>query len=180
MFKLICLFPMVVVLAMSAAFAAEPAANGDEAPGDAEQPVVEEKPMTQAELAVIIVRMLGLESEIDRSIGGKATFDVRPDIWYMAHINFLRRMGIYPLPDWDPNAEVTKEVLAVVLVQLLGLLGEVEDLNVPGDYVAALEARDIELTNVRDVLSEIDIINPVVQIPIGGMFQDNLSTTRGR
>ena len=180
MLRLLCMFLLIMAFAVPAAMAAEAAPNGEGTPANETQPVVQEKPMTQGELAIIIVRMLGLESEIDANVGAKSTLSVRPEVSPIVYVNFLRGMGIHPLPDWDPNAEVTKEVLAVVLVQLLGLLGEVENRNLPDDYVAVLEARDIVLTNVREVLSEIEVINPVVQIPIGGLFQDNLSTIRGR
>jgi len=80
---------------------------------------------------------------------------------------------------WAIDEEVTKEVIAVVVVQVLGLVWEVEDRDSPDDYVAVLEARDLILTNVRDVLSEVEVINPVVHIPLAGLYQDNLSATRG-
>jgi hypothetical protein len=178
--RLLSMVLLVTALAIPAAMAAEPVGNDGAATAPEEQPVVQEKPMTQAELAVIIVRMLGLESEIDANIGGKSTFSFRSDISPIVYIDFLRRMGIHPLPDWDPNAEVTKEALAVVLIQLLGLVGEVQNRSLPSDYILVCETHDIILTNVRQVLSEIEVINPVVQIPIGGLFQENLSTIRGR
>jgi len=178
--RLLFVLVLTAVLGTPAAMAAEPAETGDGTPADEGQPVVQEQPMTQAELAVIIVRMLGLESEIDANVGAKSTLSVRPEVSPMVYVEFLRRMGIHPLPDWDPNAEVTKEALAVILVQVLGLLAEVEDRSDPNAYVTVLEERDLILTNVRDVLSEIEVINPVIQIPIGGLFQENLSTTRGR
>lgn len=186
MLRLFCMVLLAAVLGIPAVIAAEPAETQEQPPpptdGDgtaADQPVVEEQPMTQAELAVIIVRMLGLDSEIDQSVGGKSTFGVRPEVTPIVYIDFLRKMGIHPLPDWDPNAEVTKEVLAVVLGQVLGLTGLVHNPADPNDWIAVLEEHDIVLTNIREVLSEIEVTNPVVQIPLGGLYQDNLSTIRG-
>ena len=77
---------------------------------------------------------------------------------------------------------MTLEVLAVVVTQALGLIGEVENPDNWEDYAAVLEARDLELTSVRDVLSEIEIVNPVVIILRGTSmsYGNNLSPVRGR
>ena len=77
MFKPVWIAFLLVALALPYAGAAQ-AAEGDTdqtadnrtgETGDETQTVVEEKPMTQAELAVIIVRMLGLSSEIHETVG---------------------------------------------------------------------------------------------------------------
>jgi hypothetical protein len=182
-FKLGCFVLSLLVLTIPRALAAEPA-NGEATPPEGGQgeapPVVEEKPMTQGDLAVAIVRMLGLESEIDANIGAKATLLLNPDIAKQVYANFLASRGIHPLGGWKINEPVTKEVLAVVVVQVLGLLAEVEHPDNPDDYIAVLEAHDIILTSVRDVLSEIEVINPVVQIPgVAGLYFENLSAIRG-
>jgi hypothetical protein len=173
-FKYACFVLSLLVLAAPRAFAGEPA-NGEGTP-----PVVQEKPMTQGELAVAIVRMLGLDSEIDENMGAKATLLLNPTVAQQVYADFLASRGIRPLEGWKINEPVTKEVLAVVVVQVLGLLGEVENRDNPDDYIAVLEAHDIVLTSVRDVLSEIDVINPVVQIPgLAGLYSENLTPTRG-
>jgi len=166
---------LFLVFAVPCAYAAEPAADGDEAG----KPVVKEKPMTQAELAAVIIRMLGIESEIDQNAGAKTALLMRPNNFKMVYIDFMRSRGIQPLGGWKPNEEVTKEVLAVVVVQVLGLLSEVEDPEDPDDYVAVLEEHDLILTNVRDVLSEIEVINLVQIIPGSSPYDDNLSAVRG-
>lgn len=136
--------------------------------------------MTQGDLAVAIVRMLGLESEIDQNIGAKATLLLNPAPAKQVYADFLASRGVQPLGGWKINEVVTKEVLAVVVVQVLGLLDEVENKDKPDEYIAVLEAHDIILTSVRDVLSEIEVINPVVQIPgVAGLYFDNLSPARG-
>ncbi len=171
MFRLFCTSLLLLVLAVPYVFAAEPAEAEGETPAEDAEPVVEEKPMTQAELAVAIVRMLGLENELP------------PGATELDYIDFLRGRGVQPLPTWNPHEEVTKEVLAVVVVQVLGLLSEVADKENVNDYVTVLEEHDLILTSVRDVLSEIEVINPLVQIIRGTSldgYEDNLSSIRGR
>ena len=182
--KVLWLTLLAVALAVCHASAAEPAspgeADGDEAAGAAE-PVVEEKPMTQGELAIIIVRMLGLEDEIDEAYGAQARTRLRPDAFPLVYCNFLAKRGVAPLKGWLVDEEVTKEVLAVVVILVTGLFEEVEDPSREESYVAALEARGIELANVRDVLSEIEKRNLVVQIVPGrAAYERNLSSVRGR
>jgi hypothetical protein len=171
----------LVVSHASTPLAAEPEGTGDEADAEVAEPVVEEKPMTQGELAIIIVRMLGLESEIDEAYGAQTRLRYRPDTPAIVFCNFLADHGVHPLKGWFVNEEVTKEVLAVVVVQVTGLLAEVEDPADENAYVAALEARDIELSSVRDVLNEIEKRNLVVQIVPGrtGTYERNLSSVRG-
>ncbi len=116
----------------------------------------EEEVFTQGQLAVAIVRSLGLENEIgfDQSVQGYATF--------------LQARGIAPLIEgefmWDVNAEVTREVLAVVVVQSLGLKSYVQDLMNISDYVVVCEDRDISIEDVRKVLSNIFVVNVLVDI----------------
>ena len=122
---------------------------------------------TQGELAVAIVRSLGLENEIgfDRS--------------KQAYMTFLQSRGIVPLIDgvykWDPDAEVTKEVLAVVVVQTLGLRSEVQDTTNVGDYIRVLDDRDISIEDVRKVLSNIFVVNVLTEV-IGPTRVERLMT----
>jgi hypothetical protein len=164
--KLLWMPLLILVLVVPCAYAAEPA------DGDEEEPVVEEKPMTQGEFAIAIVRMLGLENELG------------PDATELDYIEYLRGKGIGPLPDlrWDASAEVTNEVIAVVVIQAVGLTWAVEDPTKPEHYVRALEEHGLILTNVRDVLSEIEVINPLVYIwpGLAGTFRDNPTSIRGR
>jgi hypothetical protein len=184
--RILWLTLLTVTLVACHASAAEPAGpeetNGDEA-AEAAEPVVEEKPMTQGELAIIIVRMLGLEDEIDEAYGAQAGLGLRPDTWMRVYSGFLAERGVAPFGGWRVDEEVTKEVLAVVVVLITGLFAEVEDPTKEESYVAALEAHDIQLSSVRDVLSEIEKRNLVVQIVPGwlaGSYHRNLSSVRGR
>ena len=112
----------------------------------------EEQVFTQGQLAVAIVRSLGLENEIgfDQSV--------------LAYANFVDGRGIRPLGGWDVNAPVTKEVLAVVVVQTLGLRSEVQDPANVADYITVLEDRDISIEDVRKVLSNIFVVNVITDI----------------
>ena len=190
----IVLFLLVFALALPGVYAAEPAgdegdtdesAEGTETQGDEGEVVVEEKPMTQGELAITIVRMLGLASELDENIGTRK-LTLRSDSVALAAIDLLRSRGVQPLASqggWQADKEVTPEVLAVIVTQVLGLASLVENPDDPDAYVAVLEARGLILTNVRDVLSEIEVVNPVVQIirgSLGGPYEDPLSPDRGR
>ncbi len=118
--------------------------------------IEEEDVFTQGELAVAIVRSLGLENEIgfDRSAQG--------------YITFLQGRGIVPLIDgeykWDPDAEVTKEVLAVVVVQTLGLVSLVQDTTKISDFTRVLDDRDISIEDVRKVLSNIFVVNVLTEV----------------
>jgi len=116
----------------------------------------EEQAFTQGQLAVAIVRSLGLENEVgfDQSEQGYATF--------------LQARGIAPLIKgefmWDVNADVDREILAVIVVQALGLRSYVQDhLNI-AHYVAVCEDRDISIEDVRKVLSNIFVVNVLVDI----------------
>jgi len=181
--RILWLTLLAVTLVACHASAAEPAgteATDDEGTADAVEPVVEEKPMTQGELAMIIVRMLGLESEIDEAYGAQTRLRYRPDTPALVYCYFLADHGVHPLKGWCVDEEVTKEVLAVVVIQVTGLIGEVANPADEESYVAALEARGIELSSVRDVLSEIEKRNLVVQIVQGRMpYERNLSNVRG-
>lgn len=107
---------------------------------------------TQGQLAAAIVRSLGLEDEIgfDRTVE--------------EYMNFLHAKGIAPLSGWDANAEVTKEVLAVVVVQTLGFGPEVRDPTNPSAYVAVLDDHGFSLEDVRKVLSNIFVLNVVTEV----------------
>lgn len=184
MLRFVCFLLLLLVLVVPQALAAGPANGGAAQPPEDEEaePVVEEKPMTQGELAVAIVRMLGLESEIDENIGGKATFSLNPDVTKQIYADFLTGRGVRPLGGWKINEEVTDEVLAVVVTQVTGLISEIETArrDDAAAYIEMLESRGIILTSVRDVLSEIEIINQVVDIPgLAGPYFDNLTPIRG-
>ena len=171
--KLLWMPLLILALAVPCVYAAEPA-DGDEeeTPAEEAEPVVEEKPMTQGEFAVAIVRMLGLDNELP------------PGATEVDYVEYLRGKGIGPLPNltWDASAELTNDVIAVVVVQVVGLTWAVEDPTNVEHYRRVLEEHDLILTSVRDVLSEIEVVNPLVYIwpGLAGSYRDNVTSVRGR
>ena len=90
---------------------------------------------------------------------------------------------MYPLGGWDPDAPVTLDVLSVVVVQVLGLTREVSNLDDAVAYRRVLEAHDLIVANIRDVLSEVEVINTVQIIrgsSLAGLYRDPLSPTSGQ
>ena len=126
---------------------------------------------TQGALAKALVKMLGRENEMD------------PNATDQDYANFLALLGIFPIGGWDVRAPATEEDIAVVLVNVLGLLPEVDDPDNPDDYLALLRERRLGLGSVRSILGNVGLNNPLVQVaggtPLSGLYQDNLSSVRG-
>ncbi len=124
------------------------------------------KPMTQGELAIIIVKALGEEDKVEASKGE------------LAYIEYLKGKGIEPIPKWRCDEEVTKSVLAVVIVQALGLAKEVENLKRVDCYINVLKERDISLEDVQKVLNNKQAVNKLVErlfrSPIGSLYEAEL------
>ena len=147
--RLFAILSIAGLIFASTAFAAE------EAKADPEKKAEQEVVFTQGQLAVAIVRALGLEDQIgfDQTVQG--------------YIAFLTGRGISPLPHWNANAPVDKETLAVVVVKTLGLMTQVQDADNAGDYIRVLEERDIAISateDVRRVLSNIFVVNTLTEI----------------
>jgi hypothetical protein len=133
------------------------------------KPEAKKATFTQGQLAVAIVRSLGLEEEIGN------------DQSFVAYTQFLAGRGICPIGGWDINLEVSKDVLAVVVVQTLGLMSEVQDKTNVADYIRVLDDRDISIEDVRKVLSNIFVVNVLTDI-VGTTptdFDRPLSTVTG-
>jgi len=124
---------------------------------------------TQGELAKAVVQMLGLEGELDAD----AT-----DEDYAA---FLASIGFGPPGGWNVGAWVDEELLAMLLIQLLGLEGELPNPNDPLQCIALLKEHGLLLTNVRDLLGNTDLLTQTRgDTARAGLYQNNLSSTRGR
>ena len=154
----------LAILCIAGLFFASFANSADEVKKEDE---AKKKAFTQGQLAVAIVRSLGLEEEIgnDQSL--------------VAYALFLKGRGIAPIDGWDVNAIVTKEVLAVVVVQTLGLISEVQDKTNVADYIRVLDDRDISIEDVRKVLSNIFVVNVLVDIVGVEPGEEPLSTITG-
>jgi hypothetical protein len=159
--RLFAILSIVGLVFASTAFAAEEAEA---------EPEEKEVVFTQGQLAVAIVRALGLEDQVgfDQTVQG--------------YILFLAGRGISPLPHWDANAPVDKETLAVVVVKTLGLMTQVRNVDNAGDYIRVLEERDIAISateDVRRVLSNIFVVNTLTEIVGAGGGGTPLTPTTG-
>jgi hypothetical protein len=124
---------------------------------------------TQGDLAKALVKMLGLEGQVDADAA---------DEDYGA---FLASMGVAPPGGWHMRRFVDEELLAMILIQLLGLRKEVPDPGDPAQCIALLKERGLLLTNVRDLLGNSNLLTQTRDDTARpGLYQNNLSSTRGR
>ena len=88
--------------------------------GDEHQKLNPQKNITRAEMAAVLVRLLGATDRGDLS-----TFpDAEPDAWYYAELSAAFASGIFGGSDGKmlPNAPITREQAAVVLCRAFGIV----------------------------------------------------------
>ena len=139
----------------------EPAAVEEE--GDEDTDGVE---LTHGDLAIAIIRALGLESEVP--VVGSA----------VDYMRIARERGIQPLGGWDISKIATDDDIAVVYVQCMRMTDKVEKKEDPAHYVAVMEAMGIESADIRRVLHEIRVL-PIIT-PLEGVYMRPLTPLRGR
>jgi hypothetical protein len=126
---------------------------------------------TQGAMAKKIVQMLGLEGEM----GSDAT-----EADYAA---LLAGLGFSPLRGWALDQPMSDEDLAVLMVLLLGLGREVGNPADPDDFKRVLREHDLVLSNLRDLLGNINLPNGLVPIvhtsQFDTLYSGNLSPTTG-
>ncbi|MGB4171911.1 MAG: S-layer homology domain-containing protein [bacterium] len=85
-----------------------------------------DQPVTRAEMAILINRVLGIKEE-----GGEEVFsDVPAGAWYSAEVAAASKTGIisgYGDGTFRPNNKITRQELAVLIAGLLGLQEAFED-----------------------------------------------------
>lgn len=96
------------------------------------------EPVTQAQLAEVLVRALGLVSDLPNPASDQQRFAA------------LMQNGISPADGWTAGATLTKKDLAQVLVQALGAEDEVENPEDPASWQAVLQAYGIDLDKLGD------------------------------
>lgn len=96
------------------------------------------EPVTQAQLAEVLVRALGLVSDLPNPASDQQRFAA------------LMQNGIAPADGWTAGAALTKKDLAMVLVQALGAEDEVENTEDPASWLAVLQAYGIDLDKLGD------------------------------
>jgi hypothetical protein len=128
--------------------------------------------MSHLELAQAMVRALGLQQDLPATATPAD------------YATYLAGKGIAPLRGWVPDAEVTKDDLAVVTVLALGLAEEVEKADDPVSYMAVLDERQISLATVKDVISNVTVTSTVTTLvlysPITVLYETFLSPVEGR
>jgi len=90
---------------------------------------------TQNNLAKMLARVLAVEDRLPAA----AMID--------DYFNLLTTIGVAPMDGWEVDAPVTKDDLAVVLVNALGISGEVEDTMDPQCYIDLLKSEGVDLDN---------------------------------
>lgn len=138
--KKIFAFLMVgLMLAATAATAAPAKKSGS----DKSQP---SGPVTHVQLAELLVKALGLVSYLPVAPSAQQTFDL------------LMQNGIAPEAGWLLDAVVTKADLARVLVQALGMGGEVENPADPQSWIDALKAAGISLDRLSEAIRSVEAL----------------------
>lgn len=132
---------LVVAAAVAAMLAVVPETSAQE----------EAAPVTQAELASMMGKILGLQRFVPPTASPTDYFFV------------LAQNGIIPLDGWKADEVVTVNTLAVVVVQALGMVAEVEDPNDPASYVSLLQVQGVPLDTVGAALAQLKPLDlPVV------------------
>ena len=103
------------------------------------------EPVTQAQLAEVLVRALGLVSSLPNPASDQQRFTV------------LMQNGICPQDGWTAGQAVTKKDLAVVLVQALGAEDEVENPEDPASWLAVLQENGIDMDQLTDPQTVMDM-----------------------
>lgn len=103
----------------------------------------EAAPVTQAELASMMVKILGLQRFVP------------PTAFSTDHFLVLAQNGIIPLDGWKADEVVTVNTLAVVVVQALAMVADVEDPNDPASYVSLLQTQGVPLDTVGAALAQL-------------------------
>lgn len=128
----------LTLLYVAAAVAAVLAGVGQAAAQESEA-----APVTQAELASMMSKVLGLQRFLP------------PTPSAADYLFALAQNGISPLDGWKADEVVTVNTLAVVVVQALGWTADVEDPNDPASYVSLLQTQGVPLDTVGSALAQL-------------------------
>lgn len=91
--------------------------------GDSNKQLHPEQNITRAEMAAMLVRLLGAEETADLS----AYTDVAPDAWYVDELSAAVACGIFTgvsASEMQPNHAITREQAVVVLCRAFGIVSE--------------------------------------------------------
>jgi len=100
-----------------------------------------ENPIKRSEFATLAVRLIGKESEVEKSKGTTIFKDVKKDHWASGYINIAVREGLvngYGDNTFKPENNITNAEVLALLVRLLGYESSVSKEEVwPVNYVNA-------------------------------------------
>jgi len=130
--------------------------SSETAPAQEEQPSPPQRPqtrssaarVTQAELAHILVHLLGLARFLPPNASSQEIFAV------------LMQNQIAPPDGWDAEAVVTKGDLAVVVVKCLRAMGEILDFD-PDDIKAAIAYLQQQGISIETIGASVDVVGPL-------------------
>lgn len=103
------------------------------------------EPVTQAQLADVLVKALGMVSSLPGAASDQQKFEI------------LMQNGIAPDGGWDAQAPVTKKDLVKVLVQALDAEDEVENPEDPASWQAVLEEHGIDMASLNSAETVLDM-----------------------
>ena len=103
-------------------------------------------PVTQSQLAELLVKALGLMRFLPAAPSTQQTFDV------------LMQNGISPAGGWLLDAVVTKADLARVLVQAMRAEDKVENPNDPQSWIDTLKAMGISLDRLSETIQSVETL----------------------
>ncbi|MCF7838614.1 MAG: hypothetical protein K9N49_08280 [Candidatus Marinimicrobia bacterium] len=136
-----------------------PVGWAQEAPQEA--PETAAQPMTQAELARLLVNLLGLGRFLPAAPTDQQCFAV------------LMENNIAPADGWQGEEIVTRALLARLVVQALRRADEIENPDDPQSWIDFLEGLGVSLETVEDATGE---LNPMTEPIAPNVYRDASST----
>ncbi|HQK89060.1 MAG TPA: hypothetical protein PLU25_15675 [Acidobacteriota bacterium] len=140
--KRILVFVLMGLMAAASAVGAQKEGEAGSRKARASQPV------TQTQLAELLVKALGLVSYLPNAPTSQQMFDV------------LMQNGISPAGGWlmGDEAVVTKADLARVLVQALRAVDQVENPDDPQSWIDTLKAMGISLDRLSETIQSVEML----------------------
>ena len=132
----------------------EPAKKKEAAPKTAE--------VTQAELAQLLVQVLGLARFLPASPSDQQCFAM------------LLNNGISPADGWNPEKPVVKADLARVIVQAMKKQGDIKHPDDPKEWIDYLKAQGVPLDAVGETTSFVDPLTEPVAVHVASARVDPL------
>ena len=118
--------------------------------------------VTQAELAQLLVQVLGLSRFLPAAPGDQQCFAI------------LLNNGISPAGGWNPDKPVLKADLARVIVQAMKKQGDIKNPDDPKEWIDYLKAQGVPLDAVGETASYVDPLAEPVAVHVASPRIDPL------